>query len=340
MAPDLPQPWPAGLWRDELADAVTDVDELLGLLDLDHSCLGDRAEAASSERQFRLRVPRGFVARMNRGEPDDPLLRQVLPLEAESMVAQGFSADPVGELRAPQETGLLRKYRGRALLVVTGACGVHCRYCFRRHFPYGEHTGVERWAKAVARIAADPSLEELILSGGDPLTVPDELLSELAAMIAQAPHVSRLRIHTRIPIVLPQRVDETLVSWLRGLRPQTVVVVHANHEREIDDDVARAMAVLASAGVALLNQAVLLRGVNDSVEAQRGLSERLIEVGVMPYYLHLLDRVEGAAHFDVPEAEARLLMAELRASLPGYLVPRLVQEVEGEPSKVPVELRP
>jgi EF-P beta-lysylation protein EpmB len=273
---------------------------------------------------------------MEPGRPNDPLLRQVLPHAAEVDVVPGFTTDPVGELRASEETGLLRKYRGRALLVVTGACGVHCRYCFRRHFPYDEHTGVTRWARALARIAVDPSLQEIILSGGDPLTVPDEMLAELASMIAQAPHLRRLRIHTRMPIVLPQRVDEELMGWLRRIRPQTVVVVHVNHGREIDDEVARAMAVLASAGVVLLNQAVLLRGVNDSLEAQTALSTRLMEVGVFPYYLHMLDRVEGAAHFEVPEDEAVHLLTGLRAALPGYLVPRLVRETEGDPFKVPL----
>jgi EF-P beta-lysylation protein EpmB len=336
MARELPQPWPAGLWRTELSEAVTDVAELLEILELDHDCLGDGVAAADSARAFRFRVPRGFLARMEKGRPDDPLLRQVLPHAAEVDVVPGFSTDPVGELGASQDTGLLRKYRGRALLVVTGTCGVHCRYCFRRHFPYDEHTGVTRWARALARIAADPSLEEIILSGGDPLTVPDEMLSELASMIARAPHLRRLRIHTRMPIVLPQRIDEELIGWLRGIRPQIVVVVHVNHAREIDDEVTRAMAVLAAAGAVLLNQAVLLRGVNDSLESQATLSTRLMEVGVLPYYLHMLDRVEGAAHFEVPEDEARQLLTELRAALPGYLVPRLVRETEGQPFKLPL----
>jgi EF-P beta-lysylation protein EpmB len=339
MVGDAPQPWPAGGWKNQLADAVSDVAELLELLDLDPECLGDPDEADRSARQFRLRVPRGYVARMQPGDPDDPLLRQVLPHASEGDQVPGYSTDPVGELRASPETGLLRKYRGRALLVVTGACAVHCRYCFRRHFPYEGQTDVAQWAAALTRIAVEPSLEEVILSGGEPLTVPDDLLSDLAALLAEAPHVRRLRIHTRMPIVVPERVDEELVRWLGDLRLQTVVVVHANHAREIDDQVARAMAALASADVTLLNQAVLLRGINDTAESQCALSQRLMEVGVLPYYLHQLDRVEGAAHFEVPDDEALLLMAEARATLPGYMVPRLVREVEGRPSKVPVELR-
>ncbi len=332
-------PWPAGNWRHLLADAVSDLDELLELLDLDESCLGKRADALRSVHSFGLSVPRGFVARMRRGDPDDPLLRQVLPVDREMVPAIRFTIDPVGELARPPLDGVLHKYHGRALVMVTGACAIHCRYCFRRHFPYIDHAAAGGNPEAaVARIAADPGITEVILSGGDPLTVPDLRLEGLVRSLAAIPHVRRLRIHTRLPIVLPQRVDATLVSWIGDLGVPVVVVVHANHANEIDGEVRRALAALAAAGATLLNQAVLLAGVNDSADALADLSEVLFDAGVLPYYLHMLDPVEGAAHFEVSEDTARRLQIELTNRLPGYLVPRLVREVEGAPAKVGVDL--
>ena len=332
-------PWPAGAWRQLLADAVSDLDELLALLDLDTSCVGEHADALRSAHSFALRVPRGFVGRMRRGDPDDPLLSQVLPVDREMVQATGFTIDPVGELARPPLDSVLHKYHGRALVMVTGACAIHCRYCFRRHFPFSNHgaAGGDLEA-AISRIAADPAITEVILSGGDPLTVPDLRLEGLVRSLAAVPHVRRLRIHTRLPIVLPQRVDADLARWLRGLGVPVVVVVHANHANEIDSDVRRALAALDATGVTLLNQAVLLAGVNDSADALAGLSEALFDAGVLPYYLHMLDPVEGAAHFEVPEEKARSLHTELIARLPGYLVPRLVREVEGAPAKVGVDL--
>ncbi len=275
---------------------------------------------------------------MRRGDPDDPLLRQVLPAPAEDDDVAGFTDNPVGELGLIRGDGLLSKYHGRALLVATGACAIHCRYCFRRHFPYdgGQPLGGE-FSAALDRVASDGSISEIILSGGDPLVLPDEGLAQIASAIAEIPHVRRLRIHTRMPVVLPERVDEALVGWIEASRLPVVVVIHANHANEIDDSVVRALGVLDAAGVTLLNQAVLLRGVNDSVEALEELSNRLFDCGVLPYYLHLLDRVAGAAHFEVDEARAMEIMENLQAMLPGYLVPRLVREVEGAPSKVAVK---
>ncbi len=332
-------PWPAGGWRQLLADAVSDLDELLALLDLDDSCLGERADALRSVHSFGLRVPRGFVTRMRRGDPDDPLLRQVLPVHREMIPVVGFTTDPVGELSSPPVASVLHKYRGRALVMVTGACAIHCRYCFRRHFPYVDHAAAGGHLEAaVARIAADPGITEVILSGGDPLTVPDLRLEGLVRSLVAIPHVRRLRIHTRLPIVLPQRVDTTLVSWLGDLGLPVVVVVHANHANEIDDEVRRALSGLDAAGATLLNQAVLLAGVNDSADALANLNETLFDAGVLPYYLHMLDPVEGAAHFEVPEDTARRFQIELTNRLPGYLVPRLVREVEGAPAKIGVDL--
>jgi EF-P beta-lysylation protein EpmB len=328
--------WPSGEWRHHLAEAVRDVDQLLKLLALD-----DRAavEAPSAASRFPLRVPRGFVARMRRGDWNDPLLRQVLPLGAEDNEIAGFTTDPVGELAQPPDDGVLHKYRGRALVIATGACAVHCRYCFRRHFPYEEYSATAQWwTKAVNHIEGDPEISEVILSGGDPLTLPDARVSELARAVAKVPHLRRLRIHTRLPVVLPQRVDENLVGWLSEIDLPTAIVVHANHAQEIDNDVRRAFAALRETGALMLNQSVLLAGVNDDEQALADLSETLCDAGVLPYYLHLLDPVEGAAHFEVSETEAKRLHREVAARLPGYLVPRLVREVEGAPAKIGVDL--
>lgn len=289
---------------------------------------------AADAGDFAMLVPRSYADRMRPGDAADPLLRQVLPLEAEHRAVAGFNADPVGDLASEADRGLLQKYQGRVLLVLTGACAVNCRYCFRRHYPYAQASaGPRQWADAIEAIAADPSIEEVILSGGDPLMLDDGPLGELSAAIAQIAHVRRLRIHTRLPIVLPERVTESLTAWLAQSQLAKVVVVHANHANELAGGVPAALARLSSAGAMLLNQAVLLRGVNDSVAAQRNLSERLLEVGVLPYYLHQLDRVSGAAHFEVPVAEGLEIVQEMRASMPGYLVPRYVQEIAGEPNK-------
>jgi len=336
MAKRSSAPWPTGAWRKDLADAVTEVDELLRLLDLE-----DRSPIAtpSALRGFPLRVPRAFVDRMRPGDPADPLLRQVLPAAKEDVPVPGFTTDPVGELSSPPVDSVLHKYQGRALVMVAGACAVHCRYCFRRHFPFAEFGSAQpEWGGAIDRIASDPAISEVILSGGDPLTVSDSRLEVLGRKLAALPQLKRLRIHTRMPIVLPKRVDGALTSWIGGLGLPTVVVVHANHSNEIDDEVRRALGALAATGVTLLNQAVLLAGVNDSAEDLAELSEVLFEAGVLPYYLHMLDPVSGAAHFEVSEDTARRLHGELAARLPGYLVPRLVREVPGAPAKVGVDL--
>jgi EF-P beta-lysylation protein EpmB len=322
------------VWQRALARAVTDPEELLGLVGLGPEWL---PAARAAARLFPLRVPRGFVARMRANDPHDPLLRQVLPLAEECLAPPEFGPDPVGDAEAMRVPGLLQKYRGRVLLTATGACAVHCRYCFRRHFPYAEaNPGADRWRAALDCIAADDSIAEVILSGGDPLTLSDRRLKEFTDALVAIPHVKRLRLHTRLPIVLPERVDDGLLAWLGGAGLPTAVVVHANHADEIAGDVRAALRRLKDSGAALLNQSVLLRGVNDDAEALAGLSERLFDAGVLPYYLHLLDRVRGAAHFEVEETRARALVDALRARLPGYLVPRLVREVAGAPAKMPV----
>lgn len=318
------------LWR----DAVRDGAELLALLGLDPAALGLSAEAA---RQFPLRVPRGFVARMRHGDPADPLLRQVLPVDAEMRPAPGFSLDAVGDGAATAGDGVIRKYNGRALLVATGSCAINCRYCFRRHFPYSEQTAsASGWEAALERIAGDAGIEEVILSGGDPLSLSDAKLAALTDGLRAVPHLRRLRIHTRLPVVLPERVDEGFLGWLGCLPWPLAVVLHANHANEFDAPVDAALARLRGAGASLLNQAVLLRGVNDSVEALAALSERGFAAGVLPYYLHQLDRVQGAAHFEVDDARARALHGALAARLSGYLVPRLVREIAGDTGKRPL----
>lgn len=319
-------------WQQELAEAITTPDELAAALGLSP---GDLAAAQEASRSFRLRVPRSFVARMRPGDPRDPLLRQVLPAAAELAGEAGYVTDPIGESAALRTPDLLQKYRGRALLITTQACAVHCRYCFRREFPYAEQSGdAPRWSEALAQIAADPSLEEIILSGGDPLSLSNARLESLTRALGAIPHVRRIRVHTRQPVVLPSRVDEGLLHWLRTGVPAMVLVLHVNHPNELDAELAAACAKLRSTGTTLLNQSVLLAGVNDDAEVLSELSRRLFDAGVLPYYLHALDRVRGAAHFAVPDERARSLAGQLAARLPGYLVPRLVREVPGAPAKV------
>jgi EF-P beta-lysylation protein EpmB len=318
------------LWR----EAVTDAHELLALVGLSDQA-GRLLPAADTG--FALRVPRGFVARMRHGDATDPLLLQVLPQAAELGDVPGFTRDAVGDLASRAANGVLHKYDGRALLIATGSCAVNCRYCFRRHFPYSEQTAAaNRWEEAIAHLRADPSISEVILSGGDPLSLSTPKLAELTAALATIPHIRRLRIHTRLPVVLPERVDTEFCSWLAAVPLQCVVVLHANHANEIDAGVVQACASLRSAGATLLNQSVLLRGINDDADVLAALSERAFEAGVLPYYLHQLDRVAGAAHFEVAEERALELMDLLRRRLPGYLVPRLVREVAGAPYKLPV----
>jgi EF-P beta-lysylation protein EpmB len=322
-------PWQQ-LWR----EAVTDPRELLELLDLEH--LAERL-LPSGETGFALRVPRGFIARMRRGDPNDPLLLQVLPQAAELVETPGFTRDAVGDLAARTVNGVLHKYQGRALLIATGSCAVHCRYCFRRHFPYAAETAAANgWQEAVEHLREDASVHEVILSGGDPLSLSTPKLAELTTALASIAHLKRIRIHTRLPVVLPERVDEDLAAWLRQLPWPVAVVLHANHANEIDASVADACARLRASGATVLNQSVLLRGINDTTDALAGLSERLFDCGVIPYYLHQLDRVAGAAHFAVEDAVARGLIDALRRRISGYLVPLLVREIAGEAGKTPL----
>ena len=313
-------------WQSVMADSVRDGAELCRLLGLDVSLAADSS--------FPVLVPRTFLSRIRPGDPDDPLLRQVLPLAAEQDEVPGFRADPLGEAAAVVAPGLLQKYSGRSLMVTTGACGVHCRYCFRRHLRCRVPPPTEgNWQPAVDRIAADRSIHEVILSGGDPLAVPDAQLSRLADRLSRISHLSRLRIHTRLPVAIPQRVGRELLDWLRGSRLSTIMVVQVNHPAEIDRATAAALGRLVNGGIPVLNQAVLLRGVNDRADVLAELCERLVDLRVMPYYLHQLDPVSGASHFEVPEVKGIHLIDELRRRLPGYAVPRYVRETPGGASK-------
>jgi L-lysine 2,3-aminomutase len=326
---------PARRWQRELAEAVSDPRELLTILGLP-AFLAEPAERAGQA--FALRVTRSFIARMRQGDPHDPLLRQVLPLGDELIETPGFTSDPLDEATARRAPQLLHKYQGRALLITTEACAIHCRYCFRREFPYSLPDAIPgtRWSGALEVISQDASIEEVILSGGDPLSLSDARLTQLTDALQRIAHVKRLRVHTRQPIVLPSRVDAGLLAWLRGIRVPTVMVLHANHPNEIDADVRAACADLRSSGVTLLNQSVLLAGVNDDADTLQRLSVTLMDAGVLPYYLHLPDRVRGTAHFDVDQRQAVELIDELTRRLSGYLVPRLVREIPGAPSKTAI----
>lgn len=316
-------------WQRALADAIRDAGELCAHLGLEGPPAGDAG--------FPVRVPRGYAGRMRRGDPRDPLLAQVLPGADETRSVPGYGPDPVGDRDAMMRPGVLHKYAGRVLLVTTGACGIHCRYCFRREFPYADaNPRPDDWQAAIDYIAADDSIGEVILSGGDPLSLTDGRLAQLVERLEAIPHVHTLRLHTRMPVVLPERVDERLCEWLAATRLATVVVLHANHGNEIDAAVDGACRRLQACGSVLLNQAVLLHGVNDDVGALVTLSRRLFASGVLPYYLHMLDPVQGAAAFAVDRETARGLAAGVAARLPGYLVPRLVAEEPGRPGKTPV----
>ncbi len=324
-------PWPAGAWRDELAQCLSSVDKLLQQVNLTRDDVGLGPAADLAERAFRLRVPRGLVSRIQPGQPKDPILRQILPTDDEAREVPGFVGDPLGEETRVADGGIVQKYRGRALIVLTGACAVHCRYCFRRHFPYEKSGDIGR---ALETVASDSTISEVILSGGDPLMLSDDRIDGILQSFERLTSIRRIRIHTRLPVVLPQRIDRSLLGVLSGRAVPVVIVIHANHAQELSEDVQIACGALAERGITLLNQTVLLAGINDDSKSLVELSQTLFDCRVLPYYLHLLDKVNGAAHFEVEEDTAKALMAEVSARLPGYLVPRLVREVEGARSKV------
>ena len=322
-------------WLKQLANGISDPAKLLEQLEIDPTPWKNGFEA---RKLFAQRVPQSFVDRMEKGNPFDPLLRQVLPLSEEFEVHQGYSNDPLEE-QNNSIPGLLHKYRNRALMIVKGGCAINCRYCFRRHFPYQENKGNKTaWQQSLDYIQQHPELNEVILSGGDPLMAKDAELQWLINHIADIPHIKRLRIHSRLPVVLPARVTEALVETLSATRLQVILVTHINHAQEINAELRSALTVLKQADVTLLNQGVMLKGVNDSVDAQVDLSEALFDAGILPYYIHVLDKVQGAAHFFVSDQDAKKIMAGVIERVSGYLVPKLTREIGGRASKTPLDL--
>lgn len=320
-------------WRGSMKRAIRSAGELRRHLNLDPP-VGDPDGSNAEDRGFPVFVPLEFAARMKPGDPNDPLLRQVLPLPEEANSPDGFSSDPVGDLHAAVAPGLLHKYHGRALAITTGACGIHCRYCFRREFPYSENSSRgDHLELALKYLRENDSIEEVLLSGGDPLTLTDDSVAKLMQQIESIPHVRRLRWHTRMPIVIPSRVTDAWIERMQASRLTSWVVVHCNHPAELDSETGAALMRLVDAGVPVLNQAVLLRGVNDDVDVLESLCRRLIDLRVMPYYLHQLDRVRGAAHFEVDQECGRALVSQLESRLPGFAVPRFVCEQAGQASK-------
>lgn len=318
-------------WQAALTNQITDPKDLFLLLNLPNSLL-DAAYAASIA--FPLKTTHSFVARMRKGDINDPLLQQILPLGRELELKAGYDNDPLKEKAANPLPGLLHKYHGRVLVTLTSACAVNCRFCFRRHFPYQENNpGRRGWENIFSYIRQDDTISEVILSGGDPLSVSDQLLMQFCEQLATIPHVKYLRFHSRLPVVLPQRITQAFVDWLRNIKFSVVMVIHMNHANEMNAEVASALSALREAGVTLLNQSVLLKGINDNVEALVALSETLFAEGVLSYYLHVLDKVQGVAHFDLPLEQAQALHAELVNRLPGYLVPKLVREDAGKLAK-------
>ena len=320
-------------WQHSLRDAVRDVHELLEILELD-PLDADWLQPGTDE--FPVLIPRGFISRMRKGDPTDPLLLQVLPARGERAEHEGFTKDPLLEIPLAQ-AGVIEKYPSRALLVTTSACPVHCRYCFRRHFPYEAQLASRNdWADALTALKRSAGIREVILSGGDPLSLSNRRLRQLVSELETVGSITTVRIHSRFPIVLPERVDRELLTLLRQTRLRTVLVVHCNHANEIDESVSSALRQISATGTTLLNQSVLLHGINDDVDCLESLSYRLFESGVLPYYLHGLDRVAGAAHYQVEDTTALRLIADLRTRVPGYLVPQLVREIPGELSKTPL----
>ncbi len=321
-------------WQQQLASAITDPQELADRLAI---TLPNTAGVNSAVKDFTLRVPECFVDRMEKGNPSDPLLLQVLPQVQECDVYPGYTKNPLQENQFNPIPGLLHKYHGRVLLTLSGGCAINCRYCFRRHFPYDDNvTGMQGWLKAIEYISNDASITEVILSGGDPLIVKDVQLKQLIVALEKIPHVKRLRIHSRLPVVLPTRITDEFISILSETRLQVIMVIHCNHANEIDGEVISVLNACRNKDIVVLNQTVLLKNINDTVDALVNLSDVLFSNHIIPYYLHVLDPVQGAAHFDITEERARALVWEMMQQLPGYMVPKLVREQPGFPAKMPI----
>ncbi len=318
-------------WQQQLTEAFNNIEDLCHYLRLS---INDLPVSVAAAKDFPLRVPLSFAAGMQKGNPNDPLLRQVLPVKDELFAYHGFSNDPVGDLPSATQTGVLHKYHGRVLFINTGSCAINCRYCFRRNFPYSDlQLGKQNENAGIQTIQENPDISEVILSGGDPLLLSDARLAKLFTQLSAIKHLKRIRIHTRLPIVLPARITDELLNTLTQCPKQIVIVVHCNHANEINPRVITACKLLRNSGITLFNQSVLLKGVNDNVTVLCELSEQLFKHGIIPYYLHLLDKATGTGHFEVSETTAVSLIKQVQATLPGYLVPKLVKEQAGALSK-------
>ena len=323
-------------WQQQYKNSIKSIDALCNVLNLQ---IDQLSLSNNANQSFPLRVPWSYVRRMQKSNPLDPLLLQVLPQAQEEHYIEGFSVDPVGDLASTKSAGLLQKYYGRALLLTTSRCGVHCRYCFRRHFPYSkQNPRYDSWQNAINELSNDPSINEVILSGGDPLVLDDAELDNLVSRLEFIPHIKRIRIHTRLPVVIPDRINKTLINWINKSSLQIIVVLHINHAQEMDQYLQLKIQSLLAANCTLLNQSVLLKNINDHSDKLVKLSEALFSAGVLPYYLHMLDKVHGAAHFEVCESQARSIMQEVQNKLPGYLVPKLVIEKVGLGSKTQINM--
>lgn len=334
MIPRTIPTWQSLSWQEELSQLITDPKTLLDMLQIDEAHLGN---ALKANKLFPLRTTLSYIQRIQPNTLHDPLLRQILPIGEELTSPEGYSLDPLAEQQANPSKGVIHKYHGRVLLIAASQCAINCRYCFRRHFDYQENTpNRKEWQSALEYIRRDSSIDEVILSGGDPLAIADKQLHWLLSELEKIPHLSRLRIHSRMPIVLPSRISDEFISIIKNQRLHPVMVVHCNHPQELDAEVQNVLRLLAESGVTMLNQSVLLKGVNDDPETLIELSHCLFSCRTLPYYLHLLDKVTGAAHFDLPQTTAIALHKALLASLPGYLAPKLVKEVPDMPSKIPI----
>lgn len=322
MSPLLPPKW-----RQILRTNFTQWEKLADYLELNEI----QRNSILPKSRFPLNLPLRLAQKIPKGTLDDPILRQFLPTNQENQTVTSFVKDPVGDSICRREPKLLHKYEGRVLLVCTSACAMHCRYCFRQNFDYDVDDNT--FAKELDVISKDKSIHEVILSGGDPLSLSDRTLRKLLEELAKMSHITRIRFHTRFPIGIPERIDEDFLSLLKNIPCQVLFIIHANHPRELDEEIITALKLIQKLGIMVLSQAVLLRGVNDDVSTLKSLCETLVDNGILPYYLHQLDRVEGAAHFEVPEERGHFLIKEIAKQLPGYAVPKYVREVSGEPSK-------
>lgn len=318
-------------WPEHLTQAITSLPELIDHLGLPKDLI---PEGMAAHQSFRLLAPRPYLSRIEYGNPDDPLLKQILPSPREMQMVPGYTTDPLDEAEHTPQKAIVHKYKRRLLVITTGTCAINCRYCFRRHFPYGDNQLAQaEWQSVIDYLEAHPEVNEVILSGGDPLMMKDALLADKLLKLEDLPQIKRLRIHSRLPVVIPARISDALLTRFSKSRLDIVMVWHINHANEVDQEVIEAAFKLKKIGVTLLNQGVLLKGINDTVQAQVDLSEAVFSAGILPYYLFTLDPVAGAAHFDLSVETAQQLMGKVAAELPGYLVPRLAKEIPGKTAK-------